>query len=54
MITYKGDNLVVGKSFIIENETFTYKTKNKQGYIFESTDRKLVLSEDDVVKKGLK
>lgn len=54
MITYKGDNLVIGKKFIIEEIEYTYKTKNKKGYIFESADNTLVLSEEEVVEKGLK
>lgn len=54
MITYKGDNLVVGKKFVIEGEEYIYRTKKKDEYIFESKDNKLSLSEKEVVEKGLK
>lgn len=54
MITYKGDNLVVGKKFIIEGEEYVYRTKKKDEYIFESENNKLSLSEKEVIEKGLK
>lgn len=52
MISYRGDKYVVGKKFMIENETYTFKRKSKNGLVFETADNKIkVFTESELTKK---
>jgi hypothetical protein len=55
MISYRGDKYVTGKKFIIENETYTFKRRSKNGLVFESCDNKIkVFTEDYLTKQNNK
>ena len=51
MISYRGDKYVTGKKFKINNESYTFKRKSKNGLVFEASDSKIkVFTESELEK----